>query len=83
MADVVCETCAYWQPKVGGAQSYGFPGEWCGEHGVVEQARQPAATGECRGYPWRCHRSLAQVDQQQAERPAELRERLPASEIGT
>ena len=36
------------------------------------------ATGECRGYPWRC----AQVDQQQAERPAELRERLPASEIG-
>jgi len=41
------------------------------------------ATGECRGYPWRCHRSLAQVDQQQAERPAELRERLPASEIGT
>ena len=75
MADVVCETCAYWQPKVGGAQSYGFPGDdrapkgqcrrysptlqrtdagmrpmwplvradwWCGEHGVVEQARQSA-----------------------------------------
>lgn len=41
------------------------------------------ATGECRGYPWRCHRTLAQVDQQQAEIPAELRERLPASEIGT
>ena len=41
------------------------------------------ATGECRGYPWRCHRTLAQVDQQQGERTAELRDRLPASEIGT
>ena len=26
MADVVCETCAYWQPKVG-SQSFGFPGD--------------------------------------------------------
>ena len=42
------------------------------------------STGECRGYPWRCHRSLAQVDQPPPEQPAgELLPRLAASEIGT
>ncbi len=49
----------------------------------IARCTEPAcrATGRCRGYPWRCHRTLAEVAAE--EEASRLRPRLPASEIGT